>query len=41
MNEHSENFNEEIKKYIKRNQSKLKNEITEMKNTLRGINIRS
>ena len=34
---HSENFNKELGKKKKKNQSELKNTITEMKNTLEGI----
>lgn len=37
-NEHNENFNEEVRKY--KNQTGLKNTITEIENTLEGINSR-
>ena len=37
MEGHSENFNKKLEN-IRKNQSKLRNIITEMKNTLEGIN---
>ena len=39
IEDHCETFNEEIKK-IKKNQSEIKNTMTEMKNPLEGINSR-
>ena len=39
MDEHSENFYRALEG-IKKNQTKPKNTITEMKNTLEGVNIR-
>ena len=39
MEGHSENFNKKLQN-IRKNQSKLRNIITEMKNTLKGINSR-
>ena len=39
MNEHSKNFNKELEN-IRKNQSQLKNIITEMKNIPEGINSR-
>ena len=39
IEEHSDNFNKDLE-YIRKNQSELKNIITETKNTLEGINSR-
>ena len=39
MEGHSENFNKKLEN-IRKNQSKLRNIITEMKNTLKGISSR-